>query len=77
MDTLKHLNKRHRQLVLLRAYKLLFNQYKQYWLLPKPVSFAIKTTVLTFSLLAILPHHPLTLPTALGGALSISLVCQI
>lgn len=45
--------------------------------LPRPVWFALKTTILTFSLLAILPHHPISIPAAFGGALSVTLFFHV
>lgn len=61
--------------LILCLYNFQFKNFKQ--LIPRlkfPVNFAIQTTVCMFTLLAILPFHPMSIPTAIGGGLAFALI---
>lgn len=39
-----------------------------------PVLFALRVSLMTFGLLLLMPTHPIAIPAAFGGALSINLL---
>jgi hypothetical protein len=49
---------------------------REYFGTPMPVAFALRATACMFALLFIMPAHPLAVPTAIGGALSLALILQ-
>lgn len=42
--------------------------------LPFPVAFALRASLAAFALLFILPHHPISMPTAAGGGMAFALL---
>lgn len=61
-------------LVLLR---IRYRYIRRYFSTPAPVSFSLRATVLIFILIAILPFHPMAIPTAIGAGISVSLMFTI
>jgi hypothetical protein len=62
----------------LRPWQRKFLLLKAYWLLiprlGKPVLFALRTALGMFTLFTILPIHPMSVPTAIGGGLAFALI---
>lgn len=58
-------------LVMLRVLHI---HLRRYFETPAPVAFSLRTSVLVFVLLAIMPFHPMAIPTAIGAGISISLL---
>jgi hypothetical protein len=49
-------------------------KFCEYFQTPAPVAFSLRATVLMFVILAIMPFHPMAIPTAIGAGISLSLM---
>jgi hypothetical protein len=43
---------------------------------PLPIAFSLRAAALMIALLAVMPHNPMAIPTAIGGGISIALIFQ-
>jgi len=61
--------------LLFKAYAgLIFGYFLKYKQIPRPIAFSLTSTVFMFALLTILPFHPMSIPTAVGGGLAFALI---
>ena len=65
-----------RKLILARFIGAQIRRLHQILRLPAPVRLSFTTAFIMFGLLAFLPVHPMSLPIAAGGGLSVALIFQ-